>query len=283
MRVVSIFSVSAALLLSFTVAEGTGGAATAAERQLGAVVAIVIADAPIYVKVGFTTPMRVAAPGTRLNVIGPQGDWTQVQFNDPQFGLRTGWIATNLIRVERADLQPMDLSVADDSAPPDTARARTLTSTQPPAERRRGGEGLWFNIGLGAGSLGCQDCSHRDTGLSGGLALGAALTDRVLLAVGTTGFAREFDGELLTVGTLDGRVRFYPSRSSGFFLNAGIGLGSFTFLGDSEFGLGVMLGVGWDIRVGRNVSLTPFWNGSAMSNSDIDANFGQLGLGITIH
>jgi hypothetical protein len=44
-----------------------------------------------------------------------------------------------------------------------------------------------------------------------------------------------------------------------------------------------MLGVGWDIRVGRNVSLTPFWNGFAMSNSNGDANVGQFGLGFTIH
>ena len=38
-----------------------------------------------------------------------------------------------------------------------------------------------------------------------------------------------------------------------------------SFAGESEFGVGLMLGLGWDIRVGRNVSLTPFWNGFAMS------------------
>jgi len=41
--------------------------------------------------------------------------------------------------------------------------------------------------------------------------------------------------------------------------------------------------VGWDIRVGRNVSLTPFSNGFAMANDIADANVGQIGIGVTIH
>ena len=72
-------------------------------------------------------------------------------------------------------------------------------------------------------------------------------------------------------------------RTSGFFLTGGPGVGSIRYAGDSEFGVGVVLGIGWDIRVGRNVSLTPFYNGFAMSNSLVDANVGQLGLGVTIH
>jgi hypothetical protein len=156
-------------------------------------------------------------------------------------------------------------------------------ATPPADEEEPLREGVWFSVGFGFGSLGCENCIGRDSGLSGGLAVGGTLNQHVLLGVGTTGFARSVDGDLLSVGTLDGRVRVYPSRSSGFFLNGGIGLGSLSYLGESEFGLGVMLGLGWDIRVGRNVSVTPFWNGSAMQNSNVDANFGQLGVGITIH
>jgi hypothetical protein len=55
------------------------------------------------------------------------------------------------------------------------------------------------------------------------------------------------------------------------------------YAGDSEFAVGVMLGLGWDIRLAKNVSLTPFWNGFAMSNANVDANVGQLGIGFTIH
>ena len=144
-------------------------------------------------------------------------------------------------------------------------------------------EGVWFNAGLGFGSLGCEDCVGRDNGLSGGLSVGGTINDRLLIGVGTTGFAKSIDGETLTVGTLDARVRFYPSHTMGLFLNGGVGLGTLRFAGESELGLGVMLGLGWDIRLGEKVSLTPFWNGFAMSNSNVDANVGQLGIGITIH
>jgi hypothetical protein len=104
-----------------------------------------------------------------------------------------------------------------------------------------------------------------------------------MIGVGTTGFAKSIDGETFSVGTLDARVRFYPMRESGFNLTTGLGLGSMSYAGDSELGVGVMLGVGWDIRVAKNVSLSPFWNGFAMRNSNVDANVGQIGIGITIH
>lgn len=152
-----------------------------------------------------------------------------------------------------------------------------------PAANPHTREGFWFNAGFGLGTVGCEDCDSRETGLSGGLSLGTVLSDRVLVGIGTTGFTKTLLGERYTVSTLDARIRFYPSRTSGFFVNGGVGLGSESFAGESEFGLGVMLGLGWDIRVGKNVSLTPFWNGFAMSNSNTDANVGQIGIGFTIH
>src|SRR5262249_14853744 len=119
-------------------------------------------------------------------------------------------------------------------------------------------------------------------GLSGGLSLGGTISPRVLLGVGTTGWARSYLGETLTVGTLDARLRFYPSVSSGVFITGGLGAGSVTFAGENELGVGAVLGLGWDVRVGRKVSLTPFWNGFAMQSSTLDANVGQIGLGVTI-
>jgi hypothetical protein len=91
------------------------------------------------------------------------------------------------------------------------------------------------------------------------------------------------------VGTLDVRVRYYPTLKSGFHINGGVGLGTVSVGSsafspdDTELGLGLMFGVGYDIRLNRNVSLTPFWNGSAMANSNVDANFGQVGVAITLH
>jgi hypothetical protein len=252
--------------------------------------ATVATQAPIYLRPGAEVPLRVAAIGTLLKVLKEEGEWVEVEFNDPQYGRRVGWVQGKLIRIARPELQPMDLSVreAPPAPPTDPARrpeppAQQIPPTDAGSLKPQVREGFWFNVGMGYGTAGCEDCFGRDSGLSGGLSLGATLGDHVLLGVGTTGFAREIDGELFTIGTLDARVRVYPARRQGFFINGGIGLGSASYAGDSEFGLGLMLGVGWDIRVGRNVSLTPFWNGFAMANSNVDFNVGQIGLGVTIH
>jgi hypothetical protein len=145
-------------------------------------------------------------------------------------------------------------------------------------------EGVWFSAGLGVGTIGCSDCDgERETGLSGGLSVGGTITPRFLLGVATTGFSKSLDGETLTTGTLEGRIRFYPWADKGFHINAGAGLATLSYAGESDKGFGITLGIGHDFRVGKNVSLTPFWNGTGMSFDGIGWNFGQLGLAVTIH
>lgn len=149
-------------------------------------------------------------------------------------------------------------------------------------------EGFWFNLGLGYGTLGCDNCDGRTGGLSGGLSLGGTVSKKLLLGVGTTGWTKSESGVTLTVGTLDARLRFYPSETGGFFLTGGLGLGTISaglsgFGSESETGVGVVLGLGYDIRVARNLSFTPFWNGFAVRTSNADANVGQIGIGLTVH
>ena len=153
-------------------------------------------------------------------------------------------------------------------------------SWNPPNEARKG---VWFSGGLGIGSLGCSDCDGRESGLSGGLAVGGTINERLLLGVGTTGFGKTVLGETLSLGTLDARLRFYPKATSGFHINGGLGFGSVSYAGDAEVGFGLVIGVGWDIPIARNASLTPFWNGIGLQFDGGDANFGQIGLGFTIH
>jgi hypothetical protein len=248
--------------------------------------------AGIYLQpVATRTPLRTAAPGTRLRVLSTQDDWLQVEFNDPQHGVRVGWIHAGLVRVSSPETTPLDLSVPNAAESPAVAPVPepaspsvTDASLEPPYEAPGNArEGFWFNIGMGAGTLGCEDCRTRSNGFSGGLSFGGTLGRHVLLGVGTSGFSRVEDGELLSVGTVDARVRVYPSKSAGFFLTGGAGLGTLSYAGEADLGLGLFMGVGWDIRVGRNVSITPFWSGFAMANDTVDANVGQIGIGVTIH
>ena len=77
--------------------------------------ATVTTNAPIYAEARETpTPLRVAAVGTRLRVISrTEGDWVQVEYNDPELGRRTGWVLVHYISLTSQDLRPMDLSVPD--------------------------------------------------------------------------------------------------------------------------------------------------------------------------
>jgi hypothetical protein len=169
-----------------------------------------------------------------------------------------------------------------------SALVLSLGSSPAMAQNSHSRSGFWFNVGLGAGSLGCDNCGGRETGLSGGFSLGGTLSQKVLLGVGSTGWTKSQNGVTLTTGTLDARIRFYPSATGGFFLTGGLGVGSISAdiagLGsDSEIGVGVVLGLGIDIRVGSNLSLSPFWNGFAVRSSNADANVGQIGLGLSVH
>jgi hypothetical protein len=98
--------------------------------------ATVVANTPIYIGASVSpTPLRVAAPGTILKVLQLQEEWVQVEFNDPQWGRRVGWVERPLLKLGADELQPMDLSVQDtDRPPPEPAR---FSKPQPPPQAQQ--------------------------------------------------------------------------------------------------------------------------------------------------
>jgi hypothetical protein len=161
--------------------------------------------------------------------------------------------------------------------------SRAPTQSSQVARRHHLRNGFWFNIGLGYGTLGCNDCFGREDGLSGGISLGGTVNQNFLVGIGTAGWSKSVAGETITVGTLDARVRVYPSSTGGFFFTGGLGLGTINVGGFTETGVGLLIGLGVDLRIGSNTSITPFWNGFAVKTSNDDGNVGQIGLSITIH
>lgn len=117
--------------------------------------AVAAVNTPVFVAPDAAkTPLRVASAGTSFVVIAEQGDWTQVQFEDPQWGRRVGFVATKDLRFRRSALQPMDLSVkpgAPASATPQPAPAQPIApSTRPiqgaaPQSFERG----WIDVNFG--------------------------------------------------------------------------------------------------------------------------------------
>jgi hypothetical protein len=95
-------------------------------------------------------------------------------------------------------------------------------------------------------------------------------------------------------------VLWHPSPPGGFFGLAGLGLGRIrnvfatggTTVRASETGLSVMVGVGYDLRVGNRIFLTPSLMSIAVPAGTIDTPAGPLentvatlffaGLGVTI-
>ena len=73
-------------------------------------------NAPIYVTPGFHTPLRVLSAGSDLRVLATRDDWYQVEFKDPQWGTRVGFVAmaaTHAPVAASAASEPVDLSILE--------------------------------------------------------------------------------------------------------------------------------------------------------------------------
>lgn len=149
-------------------------------------------------------------------------------------------------------------------------------------------DGMWVSVGLGGGSLACDRCGPRLSGLAGQLAVGGTVGGRWLIGVGTNGWTKSTAGATLTMNSLTAQARYYPTADARLFFLGGLGVGSLR-LGLAQYGspdatgASALLGLGYDIRLSHSTSLTAFWNAVAGSFDGSGANFGQLGLGLTHH
>lgn len=181
----------------------------------------------------------------------------------------------------------------------------TAAAAQKPGAEggRNARRGFWIGFGLGPGSLGldCSSCStSRETGGSGYFRLGGTLSQHFLLGFEINGWAKKVSGTDVTMGAGHFVGYWYPSRTGAFYLK--LGLGGLSYIendGTDEYtatGASAVVGVGYEFRVSRNMSITPFLNSMASgktdlelngqalaSNADFKINMVQLGLGLTWH
>src|SRR5690606_15836400 len=93
----------------------------------------------------------------------------------------------------------------------------------------------------------------------------------------SSGFATRADGVYRLGTTHAPMVYFFPSARGGLFFKGGVGyLQYLESVDDDELdedldlsGWGVQLGVGYDIRVGNAVSLTPYLMGMMIGSSEL--------------
>jgi hypothetical protein len=136
------------------------------------------------------------------------------------------------------------------------------------AQGRHRHEGFWIGFGLGGG---VNTADNVDEGERGGgavyLRLGGTLSQKWLLGGEISVWGRQEDTVLgdntvsLTRSNATLTAMFFPSSNGGFFLKGGLGGANVEFqaggLKISEQGVGTTLGLGYDIRLGRNLYLTP--------------------------
>jgi hypothetical protein len=172
--------------------------------------------------------------------------------------------------------------------------ALVLAATQPgdaAAQNPQTRQGFFIGLGIGAGSFGGEGGEDRETGLTGHLTLGGTLTPQVLLAGEFTGWTKEEDGARLSHSNVSAAVQFYPMPDGGLFLKGGVGASTLTVsasgggvtVSADETGFGATAGLGYDIRVGSNFSITPYGLFAWGSFDGGSANHFQGGLGVTWH
>ena len=161
--------------------------------------------------------------------------------------------------------------------------------------------GFWIGFGFGYGSsnVSCDGwpSGSRESGGAGFIKLGGTLNDKVLLGGEINAWTKSESGVTADLGNVSFAGYLYPQPKSGFFVKGGVGFAT-TRLHNSgtaeASGFGFVLGLGYDIRVGTNISITPVGNFYFGSDGDLKEsgttletgwkhNVYDFGLGITFH
>lgn len=177
--------------------------------------------------------------------------------------------------------------------------------------------GLWFGVGMGAGSasLHCRICdgAQGSKGTSGYLRAGTTVNGRLLVGAEVNGWLRGDETGNQRLFTLTGNGYWYPNPLHGYYLKGGFGISSYrqwatdknnaaVSTGVSTGGFTGQVGAGYEVRVNPRMSFVPYLNliGTAAGVLYTERNDGthfdrnrlpnranvlllQLGLGLTWH
>lgn len=134
-----------------------------------------------------------------------------------------------------------------------------------------------FFIGFGFGGGGGEISGNADVnGGSGWVTLGGTLSPHVRLAADIQAFSPH-NYSRFDVGTTTVAVLVYPSARGNFFLKGGVGAAeaSTSAPDGSGIGFGSVMGVGYDIMVGKKVSITPQFTIFGGQTGDIEDSAGN--------
>jgi hypothetical protein len=162
-------------------------------------------------------------------------------------------------------------------------------------------QGFWISVGFGVGvyELNCDGCSfERAIDKSGNLRMGGSVSQKVLVGGEVMAWSHYADGVDEWGGALTAVMLYYPSSSGGLFLKGGLGVGGYDASGygwqQTATGLALSGGLGYDLRLATNFSVTPYLNGfyafqaplelsGSPTGTDATQELVQIGFAITFH
>jgi hypothetical protein len=140
---------------------------------------------------------------------------------------------------------------------PGTLRAQETQA--PPAHR-----GFWVAFGLGGGSNFADFAEGARAGVGGYVRLGGTISQKFLIGGEISGWGRDQNGSTFTESGMTAVALFYPA-GGGLFLKGGAGFAGWASSAESGSttstttagGFAGTVGVGYDLRIGSNLYLTP--------------------------
>jgi hypothetical protein len=172
-----------------------------------------------------------------------------------------------------------------------SALLTALLATTAFAQQAQTRQGFWIGGGMGYGSmgLGCSTCAGvgREGSVTGYVKLGGTLRQNILLGVESNVWTKSEGPGRVTMGNFSGAAYWYPMATQGLFIKGGAGYSRLSAddgtTSASDGGFGILGGVGYDIRAGRNMSITPVANWYRGAFNGGSANVLDFGIGITGH
>lgn len=199
-----------------------------------------------------------------------------------------------LIALTALSLAPAVASAQDDDRDRDDHRRRGgLREVDHNRYERR--KGFWLTAGLGAGSeaFDANDGLGWSDDKGGGLAylkLGGTVSPSLLLGAEFNAWGTRYRFEDYERGLTSAMfiAQWYPAPRGDFWLRGGLGFARDYLDIDGgertrENGTALAVGLGYDIRVSRNVSITPMLDLQGQHYDSHDERLVNIGVGITFH
>jgi hypothetical protein len=122
--------------------------------------------------------------------------------------------------------------------------------------------GFWIGFGLGGGwNTGTALDGTAEAGMGAYGRLGLTASQRLLVGLESIAWVDAQIGRAVTRANSTLTAMFYPSRAGGLYMKGGVGVSTVQWVtpvgGEKGNGGAVTLGIGYDIRLGSNLYLSP--------------------------